>query len=189
MVEPLSEPRPLRIQLRLQSSRYEPTMEISNAVLVTLRRIIRATDSNARQLAKETSLTTSQLLVLQLLETQGEMTIGTLASQVNLNQATMTLLVDRLQKNGLVDRQRGQVDRRQVFVSLTTTGRKKLEQAPRLLQSVFLENFSKLAEWEQTYVLSALERVAHMMNAGFHDASPVLDIGAIDRDPEKSKES
>ncbi|MHB1206379.1 MAG: MarR family winged helix-turn-helix transcriptional regulator [Rhodospirillaceae bacterium] len=161
-------------------------MDAGNAVLVALRRIIRATDFSAKNLARETGLTTSQLLVLQLLEPGGELTIGDLAKQVNLNQATVTTLVDRLEERALVMRQKGKQDRRHVFVTLAPGGREIVGDAPKLLQAVFLENFGRLADWEQTYILSAVERVAHLMNAAFLDASPVLDIGAVDRKAEKS---
>lgn len=162
-------------------------MDYGNTVLVALRRIIRATDFSAKHLARETGLTTSQLLVMQLLESAPEMTIGDLAKQVNLNQATVTTLTDRLEERGFVKRHRGRDDRRKVYVSLAKEGREALEQAPRLLQTVFLENFAKLAEWEQTYILAAVERVAHLMNASFLDAAPLLDIGAVDRVAENPK--
>lgn len=160
-------------------------MDVGNAVLIALRRIIRATDSSSKYLARETELTTSQLLVLQLLEPDREMTIGEIAKHVTLNQATVTTIVDRLEERHLVKRHKGKQDRRQVFVTLSPAGKEILEQAPRLLQAVFLENFGRLAQWEQTYILSAVERVAHLMNATFLDASPVLDIGAVDRRAEK----
>jgi DNA-binding MarR family transcriptional regulator len=162
-------------------------MDAGKTVLVALRRIIQATDFNAKLLARQTELTTSQLLVLQLLEGGQSMTIGDLARQVNLNQATVTAVIDRLEGRDFVERHRGQEDRRKVFVSLSKSGQDALEQAPRLLQSVFLDNFGKLADWEQTYVLSAVERIAHLMNAAYLDASPVLDIGPVDRSAQKIK--
>ena len=162
-------------------------MDSGRAVLVELRRIIQATDFNAKLLARQTALTTSQLLVLQLLEGGQSMTIGELAKQVNLNQATVTAIVDRLEGRKFVARHRGEEDRRKVYVSLSRAGDEALEQAPRLLQSVFLENFKKLAYWEQTFVLSAVERIAHMMNAAYLDASPVLDIGPVDRSAQQPK--
>jgi DNA-binding MarR family transcriptional regulator len=163
-------------------------MNTATAVLIALRRIIRATDFNAKALARETGLTTSQLLVLQLLENEATMTIGEIARHVNLSQATVTIIVDRLEERGLVARRRGKQDRRQVFAALTVLGKEIVGHAPKLLQTVFVENFGKLADWEQTYILSAVERVAHLMNAASLDASPVLDIGAVDRRAEKPKE-
>jgi DNA-binding MarR family transcriptional regulator len=159
----------------------------SHEVLIALRRIIRVTDSSSKNLARDTGLTTSQLLVLQLLEPGGDMTIGDIAKQVNLSQGTVTIIIDRLEDRKLVARIKGQQDKRKVFVEITNGGRDMLADAPKLLQTTFLENFARLAEWEQTYMLAALDRVAHLMNASFIDASPVLDIGAVDRSAEKQK--
>jgi DNA-binding MarR family transcriptional regulator len=159
----------------------------SNEALIALRRIIRATDSSAKNLARETGLTTSQLLVLQLLESGELLTIGDIAKLVNLSQGTVTIIVDRLEERGLVARNKGKQDKRKVFVEITAGGRDTLAQAPKLLQTTFVENFARLAEWEQSYILAALDRVAHLMNASFIDASPVLDVGAVDRSADKPR--
>jgi hypothetical protein len=39
-----------------------------------------------------------------------------------------------------------------------------------------------MQEWEQSLVLSSLQRVAQMMDAQGIDASPILDLGQLDRD-------
>ena len=46
-------------------------------------------------------------------------------------------------------------------------------------QRIFARQFSDLPDWEQAMVLSVLERVGDMLNAGDIDASPLLDVGAI----------
>ena len=109
------------------------------------------------------------------------MPVGSIAKTVNLTQATVTTILDRLEKQNLVVRQRGTADRRKVFVLLTDKGFELLKQAPKTLQDQFLSQYQDLHEWEQTMIIAALERVAHMMDAQHIDASPVLDIGAIDR--------
>jgi hypothetical protein len=49
------------------------------------------------------------------------------------------------------------------------------------LQYQFTRQFGDLQEWEQTMILASLQRVAHMMDAQHIDASPVLDVGLLDR--------
>jgi len=49
------------------------------------------------------------------------------------------------------------------------------------LQQRFVREFEQLEDWEQAQLLSSLERVATMLDARDIDASPVLDLGAIDR--------
>ena len=150
-------------------------------VLVALRRVIRATDIYSKKLAKTTGLTAPQMLLLQTIRTRGELTIGELATAMSLSQATVTTIMDRLEKRHLVSRQRSTVDKRKVHARLTTEASTTLEYAPVPLQQNFSTRFNVLDEWEQTMIISSLQRVAKMMDAEHIDASPVLDVGAIDR--------
>ncbi len=150
-------------------------------VLVSLRRIIRATDLHSRQLNKVVGLTAPQLLILQILRQGEDLTTGEVAKRVSLSQATVTTIVDRLEKRNFVRRIRGEQDKRKVFLYLTDEGESILVDAPKPLQEDFIRQFQDLHDWEQTMILSSLERIAHMMDATHIDASPVLDIGQLDR--------
>ncbi|MBQ0754604.1 MAG: MarR family transcriptional regulator [Gammaproteobacteria bacterium] len=150
-------------------------------VLIALRKIIRATDLYSRRLSKDVGLTAPQLLIMQAIKARGEMTMGDIAAEVSLSQATVTTILDRLEKRELLMRQRGDKDKRRVYASLTESGAALLVRAPTPLQEEFMEQFEGLHEWEQSLILSSLQRVATMMDAQDLDASPVLDVGAIDR--------
>jgi DNA-binding MarR family transcriptional regulator len=156
-------------------------MNPAEEVLTALRRLIRATDLQSRQLERTVGLTAPQLLLLQLLRQRGQMTIGALAKDMNLSQATVTTVMDRLEDRGLVERIRGEADKRKVYAALTAEGEKLVASAPPLLQQSFIRQFQDLQPWEQSMILSCLQRVAQMMDAQHLDASPVLDIGALDR--------
>ena len=150
-------------------------------VLIALRRIMRATDLYSRRLSKESGLTAPQLLILQAVAASGELTMGEIASEVSLSQATVTTILDRLEKRGLLTRTRGEQDKRRVYARLTDEGNTVVHSAPTPLQEEFTKRFGELQDWEQSLILSSLQRVASMMNAEGIDASPVLDVGAIDR--------
>jgi len=152
-----------------------------NEVLVALRRVIRATDLHSKHLAKTTGLTSPQILLLQTIRDKGEVTIGELANKMSLSQATVTTILDRLEKRSLVYRERSTQDKRKVHAYLTDEGFEMLKGAPMPLQEQFARQFSDLHEWEQTMIISSLQRVAQMMDAQHIDASPVLDIGKLDR--------
>lgn len=156
-------------------------MSSADEVLTALRRVIRATDLHSRHLEKTVGLTAPQLLLLQTLRQCGQVTIGSLAKDMNLSQATVTTVMDRLEERGLVTRTRSNTDKRKVFAALTESGDKLLINAPTLLQQQFIRQFQDLQDWEQAMILAALQRVAQMMDAQHLDASPVLDIGALDR--------
>ncbi|WP_274425705.1 MarR family winged helix-turn-helix transcriptional regulator [Chelativorans sp. YIM 93263] len=149
--------------------------------LIALRRILRATELNARTLARATGLTTPQLIVLEIVAAAGRATPKDIAGKAGVGQATATSLVDKLETRGLVNRTRSDKDRRVVWVALTEAGREMLEAAPDPLQRTFSQQFKALPDWEQAMIVAALEHVGDMLNAGTLDASPLLDVGAVDR--------
>lgn len=165
---------------RSHKSRETPLSSIEE-VLVALRRVIRATDFHSKHLAKTVGLTAPQILLLQTIRAKGEVTIGELANEVSLSQATVTSILDRLEKRELVFRERSKEDKRKVHAYLTEQAAEILKEAPIPLQEHFTRQFGDLQEWEQTMIISSLQRVAQMMDAQHIDASPVLDVGILDR--------
>lgn len=148
-------------------------------ILISIRRITRAIDLQSKKLVKQTGLTAPQLVVMQSIRKQGRLSPSAVARDVALSQATITSILDRLEKAHLVRRERSSTDKRIVYACLTSEGQKRLEEAPELLQSGFLRQYRKLEDWERSMLVSALQRVATMMDAEDLDASPILDVGEI----------
>ena len=141
---------------------------------------MRATDLYSQKLAKESGLTTPQLLLMQGIEKEGSPSTKTLASHIVVSQATVTRIIDRLERDGLVRREKCSTDKRVVNVSLTELGSEKLAAAPEPLQAEFYRKFRALEDWERQMLLSALHRIAKMMDADDLDVAPILQVGAID---------
>lgn len=156
-------------------------MDQLEQVLTSLRRVIRATDLHSKRLAKTSGLTAPQILLLQAIRKMEFSTIGQLAREVSLSQATVTNILDRLEKRALVIRERSTIDKRKVHVCLTDHGEEIIMRAPTPLQEQFARQFTDLKDWEQSMIIAALQRVAQMMDAEHLDASPVLDVGTLDR--------
>ena len=152
---------------------------LSQMVLSTLRQITREIGVHSKNLVKRVGLTVPQLLVLREVVDAGELPMGRLAERVSLSQATVTTIVDRLEIHGKIERHRSQSDRRQVLLVATDEGSRVARENPSLLQEEFVEAFSKLQPWEQTQILSSLQRVAAMMNAHERPASPMLHAGEV----------
>ncbi len=150
-------------------------------VLIAIRKIIRATDIHSRRLTKTVGLTAPQLLVLQAIRDLGAVAISRLSSEVSLSQATVTTIIDRLEKRGYVARSRSAQDKRVVHALLTDAGREAVERAPTPLQESFSVRFEQLPEREQLTILAALRQVAAMMGAEELDASPFLEVGDLTR--------
>ena len=151
-------------------------------VLIALRRVIRATDLHSKHLAKTTGLTAPQIMLMQAIRNKGEATIGELAHDISMSQATVTTILDRLEHRKLVYRVRSTQDKRKVHAHLTSEGAEILSRAPNPLQEDFTRKFQSLAEWEQTMILASLQRVANMMDADDIDAAPMLTVGSVLKD-------
>ena len=148
-------------------------------VLTVLRRVTRAIDLHSKAITTRHGLTTPQLIVLREIARLVDVSAGQLAKNVNLSNGTLTGILDRLEKQSLIARQRRQPDKRRVLIQITPKGQEVLRSAPPLLQERFVEQFAKLQDWEQTQILSSLQRVASMMEAQYLDAAPILVTGEI----------
>lgn len=155
-------------------------MDLVEYVLVALRRIIRATDLYSKKTLVEHGLTVPQLLVLRAIRRERKPTVGTIAKAVNLSQGTVTSILGRLEVRGLALRTRSDRDRRCVLVETTDEGARVVDAAPPLLHESFVSKFRQLKDWEQTTILSSLQRIAEMMAVEELSAAPVLSSGLID---------
>lgn len=95
-----------------------------------------------REEADKLDLTMMQLFVLQSLKKKPDISLGELADLVQVGNSTMSGIVERLVKLGLITRQRSETDRRSLVMRLTPEGEEK-QQATYIL---FKERLSPLLE-------------------------------------------
>ena len=154
-------------------------MSKEEQLLIALRRVIRAIDLRSKQLSRDIGLTGPQLIIMQNIAKSPGIMVREIADSINLSAATVTNILDRLETRELTTRIRSTTDKRRVGVFLTTQGETILETAPRPLQDHFIERFSQLKEWEQSQLVSTMQRIASMMDADGIDAAPLLEVGNI----------
>lgn len=152
-------------------------LPLEEQVIAALRRITRAIDLHSRLLMKSCGLTAPQLAALRALDRGEPLTAGAVARKIHLGQATVSGILNRLEKRDLITRSRDVRDRRSVMLQLTEAGRELVSRAPSPLQEQFHRRLSKLAAWEQTMILATLQRIASMMDAEGIEASPMLASG------------
>jgi MarR family transcriptional regulator, organic hydroperoxide resistance regulator len=143
--------------------------------LTAIRKILHASELNSKTLMRETGLTPSQLIFMQVLDGQGEQTAGYVAGHMGITQATATALLQKLEGLGMIHRRRGEKDRRQALLSITEEGERTLANAPSVVHAEFQKKFSHLKDWEQMTLVAALERVADMLDPDHDDAAAVFD--------------
>lgn len=154
-------------------------MERIDTCLMALRRILRATEVHAKEVAQAAGVTPVQLRVVQIVAETGSSTGSEIARRMHVSQATITALLDKLERAGLVIRVRDDVDRRRTLIRLTDAGRAVLARVPDALQQRFVTAFNALEGWEQAMMVANLERVAAMLDAAEIDASAVLYPGEL----------
>ncbi|SHH32506.1 MarR family winged helix-turn-helix transcriptional regulator [Ferrimonas marina] len=154
-------------------------MDKHEQLLISLRKVIRAIDLHSRKLSKESGLTGPQLVVMQKIRQLDGPIARQIASEVNLSPATVTSIVDRLESRGLVTRVRDDADKRRVQLFVSEAGKSLLATAPQPLQEHFIQRYQSLEEWEQSLLLSSVERIAAMMDAEELDAAAMLMVGQM----------
>lgn len=122
--------------------------EIEQSVKKTekrLRYISGMIKQNGRKILHNYPITSPQFVALQWLLEEGDLTIGELSNKISLAFSTTTDLVDRMEKNELVERIRDQKDRRVVRIHLLEKGKviihEVIEKRQLYLQEV-LEGFT-----------------------------------------------
>ena len=120
--------------------------------LNTFIKLTRATDSLVSRLSRceaFSDLTPRQFGVLESLYHLGPMRQGEISAKLLRSGGNITLVVDNLEKRGLVRRERDESDRRAVVVSLTEAGRE-------LISRIFPDHVADIVE--EMSVLTAKEQ-------------------------------
>jgi len=105
-------------------------VEISTEVLKTLRKIMRAIDLQSKKLVRNYGLTVPQILILKELDEETGITVGEIATNINLSQSTVTNILDRLEGRDYVSRTRSAKDKRRVYIKIAEKGIEILKKRP-----------------------------------------------------------
>lgn len=154
-------------------------LDVEDRIVASIRRVIRAIDLHSRHLMDRYELTGPQLAILRETQRLDGVSPSALARAVHLSQPTVSGILSRLERRGLVCREQSAGDRRSVLIRVTPEGEAMLEEAPSLLQDHFRAELARLEDWERHWLLAALERIASMMDAQSIDAAPILQTGPV----------
>ncbi|WP_100011980.1 MarR family winged helix-turn-helix transcriptional regulator [Lentibacillus sediminis] len=100
---------------------------------------------NGRKILNNYPITSPQFVALQWLREEGDLTIGELSNKISLAFSTTTDLVDRMERNELVERVRDTKDRRVVRIHVLEKGKVIIEEVVKKRQEYLgevLESFS-----------------------------------------------
>lgn len=142
-----------------------PQSDESTEIVIGLRRIVRAIEQYSQEVSKEYGLTGPQLWAMKTLLRSGPLLLGELAEALAVQPSTLSILIDRLEARGLVERIRGRPDRRLVEVALTRAGVRLATNAPEAAQGRLLHGLRVLRPAERRNIGTAIARLVSMMEA------------------------
>ena len=108
----------------------------STQLCFKLGRVVRRVQHYYEQRLHPFGLTPSQFFVLDALWSKDSVSIGELGEQVALDTSTLTGILDRLERNELVERHQNPADRRSVLVTLTDHARELEPQVMPLVKEL-----------------------------------------------------
>lgn len=147
----------------MENITYEPYVgEIDKLI----RRVSFVIKCRGRDILNDFDITTPQFNALLLLAEHGDMTIGDLGSKLYLASSTATDLIDRMERNGLVSRERDTNDRRVVRLHMLDKGhqmiKEVLENRKRYLNTIL----SQVPQQEIEALKTSLQSLYDLMKPG-----------------------
>jgi DNA-binding MarR family transcriptional regulator len=113
-----------------------------------LREISVIVKRKGREILNNFPITPPQFTALVWLNDEGDMTIGELSQKMYLACSTMTDLIDRMEKNGVVERVRDDRDRRVVRIHLLEKGAQIIKEVMEARRQYLAEILSHLSDDE-----------------------------------------
>ena len=128
-----------------------------------LRYISHLIKQKGREILSNYTITPPQFVALQWLHESGDMTIGDLSTKMYLAFSTTTDLVDRMEKNELVQRVRDEQDRRVVRIHLLPEGERVIQEVISKRQEYLQEILVEFNEKELDDLLENLQKLHKLM--------------------------
>jgi DNA-binding MarR family transcriptional regulator len=104
-------------------SQPKPPKRDVDAIVETVVYLYTESRRLTKGIAREVGLTGPQLTVIKLLETFGDLSLSSLSERIRAQNSTVTGIIDRMEREELVMRERSTADRRVVLIKLTPKGR------------------------------------------------------------------
>lgn len=133
--------------------------EISNGlkILKLLKQIGNTIKQMMKYECKEYDITGPQGMLMGILAHYGEMKVSDLSQKLGLSNSTVSGILDRLEKQGLVERIRSKEDRRVVYVSVTPEFKEKFQRHFKEAERKFEELISRASQEDLNKIIEGLE--------------------------------
>jgi DNA-binding MarR family transcriptional regulator len=109
-------------------------------------------------------LTQGQIRALFTLDVKGEATAGELAKAAELSPASVSTMLDHLERDGIIERTRAEHDRRVVVVTLTASGRELLASKREAFRARGAEALAGMTDAQLQAAAEVMHRMAGLLD-------------------------
>jgi DNA-binding MarR family transcriptional regulator len=118
-----------------------------------------------KELARSVLLTGPQLTVLKMLEGVGDLSLSELSERIRAQNSTVTGIIDRMEREGLVVRERSKEDRRVINITLTEKGSRIAREVSVEPMEVLRASLESLSAAEMRELMKILTKIARRVQA------------------------
>ncbi len=135
-----------KLHYQRKNKEDDPRFMRFQSILKNLRSIFRSAQAHSRWVEQESGLSAAQLWMMWELFNDPGLTVSALSKVLSIHQSTCSNLLDKIQKKGLVYRERSNTDQRLVRLYLTEKGSTLLAKAPRPAQGTLTDVLLRLPD-------------------------------------------
>lgn len=145
-------------------------------ILIRVRRIVRSINLESKKVQKDFGVSIPQILCLEYLKSSPnyQATQRAIREHLNLNSSTVTGIITRLEKHGLLARLPKSGDKRVTHITLTSAGDELLEKTPDLLQQRLASKLERLSPGKVEQISATLDQLIEMLELEESEEFPFL---------------
>lgn len=132
-----------------------------NETVIEIEKYLRKVDNiirkKGREILRDFNITVPQFLALQWLINHGSLTISELSQKMSLACSTITDLIDRMEKNDLVERIRDDKDKRVVRVEAKNNGHELLKKVMNERHKYLGDKLKDFKNEDKVYLMKNLK--------------------------------
>jgi len=133
------------------------------SILDGIRHVVRVLRLSARAAERRVGVSGAQLYVLHQLAERPATSLNALAARTHTHQSSVSVVVARLVRRGLVERRVSVADRRRIELALTAAGRRLVRRAPGAAQERLVVAQGRLPAAERAGLATGLSRLVRSL--------------------------
>lgn len=138
-------------------------LEKGYEVIKRIKRLKEGMHGNIQKNFREMNLTGPQGMVVGILFKSGSLKIGEIASQMELSMSTVSGIIDRLERSGIITRTKSEEDGRVIMVTLTDDFRQKSAVKFKRIEEHWSEKLNRASEEEFNAIINGLDILERLL--------------------------